>query len=131
MVFVDNYSGAFCNFAAENERQFFLQMKKLTITFVLLLCIVFGASAQEGGGLFGLGPVLSDMEYSNRGGLFDPTSMGGYNLYNQQFGSDVIGGYELYNQTFGQDAPLGSGLLILATSGACYALKKRKNNKKQ
>ena len=75
-------------------------------------------------------------EHGYRGGLFNRNynGYGGYNLYNQLFGSDVIGGYELYNQTFGQDneeAPLGSGLLILTAAGAGYALKKRKNNKKQ
>ena len=92
------------------------------------------------GGLFGRGIVPDEMleeeevffrEHGYRGGLFYPTSMGGYNLYNQLFGSDVIGGYELYNQTFGQDneeAPLGSGLLVLTAAGAFYALRKRKYN---
>ena len=55
---------------------------------------------------------------------------GGYNLINEQFGSDINGGYELHNQTFGQELPLGSGLLILTAAGAGYALKKRKSNKK-
>ena len=38
-------------------------------------------------------------------------------------------GYSITNQTYGQDAPLGSGLLIMAVAGACYAGMKR--NKKQ
>ena len=100
--------------------------KQIAVIMALLLCIADGASAQEGGGLFGYGPVSREMRYRNRGGLFDPTSVGGYNLYNQQFGSDDEGGYELYNQTFGQELPLGSGLLILTVAGAGYALKKKK-----
>ena len=103
-------------------------MKKLTFTFVLFLCIAFGASAQEDGGLFGLGPVSSDLEYSERSGLFNPTAMGGYNLYNQYFGSDTYGGYNLYNQTFGQEVPLGSGWLVMTAVGVGYALKKRKKS---
>ena len=96
----------------------------------LLVFVAVGASAQQsGGGLFGLGPVLSDMEYSTRGGLFNPTGVGGYNLYNQQFGDNQNGGYNLYNQTFGQEVSLGSGLLILTTAGAGYVLRKRKNNR--
>lgn len=95
------------------------------------------------GGLFGMGPLPEELEeeeyFENvgyRGGLFNRNyyGYGGYNLYNQLFGSDVLGGYELYNQTFGQEneeAPLGSGLLIMTAAGAGYALKKRKNNKKQ
>ena len=85
--------------------------------------------------------------YARHGGLFDyydwlymkegersllrhNDAVGGYTLYNQQFGSDQEGGYELYNQTFGQEVPLGSGLLILTAAGASYAIRKRKNNGK-
>ena len=55
----------------------------------------------------------------------------GYNLSNQQFGSDANGGYQLSNQTFGQTTPIGSGLAILVVAGMGYAAaKSRKKNKK-
>ena len=91
-----------------------LKVVRLLLLLYMVMSLSMLTMAQNqtsNGGLFGWGPVSNDMEYSNRGGLFDPTSVGGYNLFNQQFGSDVIGGYELYNQTFGQNVPLGSGLL--------------------
>ena len=58
------------------------------------------------------------------------TGAGGYNLSNQQFGSDN-GGYQLSNQTFGQESPVGSGLAILLMAGMGYAAaKSRKKNQK-
>ena len=97
---------------------------------LLLPLTTIAQNKVSGGGLLGMGALSSEMEYSSRGGLFDPTEKGGYNLYNQHFGSEENGGYELYNQTFGQELPLGSGLLILTAAGAFYALKKRKSNMK-
>lgn len=77
-----------------------------------------------GGGLFGMGP---SGEASPHRSLLNPT---GGNITNQTYGSDADG-FGITNQTYGQDedAPLGSGLLIMAVAGACYAGMKR--NKKQ
>ncbi|MBQ3353953.1 MAG: hypothetical protein IJL04_00265 [Bacteroidales bacterium] len=81
-------------------------------------------NAQNGGGLFGLGP--SGDATPQRSLL---NSSGG-NITNQTYGSDADG-FGITNQTYGQDedAPLGSGLLIMVLAGACYAEMKR--NKKQ
>lgn len=109
--------------------------KRYLKAFVLSLGLAVGlllpvsATAQnEGGGVFGYGN--GSTSEPQRDGMFGVRSLdGGYNLHNQQFGSDN-GGYDLYNQTFGQDAPLGSGLLLLTAAGVGYALKKRKKNNK-
>ena len=116
-------------------------MKKLTFTFVLLLSIAFGASAQEGGGLFGRG-IASDeemeaeeafyWEHGYRGAFFYPP-YGGYNIGTEIFGSDTDGGFNIYTQQFGyeeEETPLGSGCIVLTLAGAAYAIRKRKNNKK-
>ena len=95
---------------------------------VLLMVVAVGATAQEGGGLFGLGPISSDMGYNNRG-LLDPA--GGYNIGTQHFGSDENGGFNIGTQHFGQEAPLGGGWFVLTLAGAAYALKKRRNNHKK
>ena len=116
-------------------------MKKLTLTFVLLLSIAFGASAQEGGGLFGRGfASVEEMEaeeafYWDHGyrGAFICPPYGGYNIGTEIFGSDTYGGYNIYTQQFGYEGtetPLGSGYLVLTLAGAAYAIRKRKNNKK-
>ena len=102
-------------------------LKALVLSMGLVLGMVTPviAQAQWGGGVLGYG---RDAEQISRGGLFgNPDEIGGYFLYNQQFG-DENGGYNLSNQTFGQEVPLGSGLLILMTAAAGYVLKKRKNN---
>ena len=59
---------------------------------------------------------------------------GGYFIHSQTFFDGENYGYNLNNGTFQDvtpEAPLGSGLFIMAAAGAGYALKKRKNNKKQ
>ena len=101
-----------------------------SLMLVVMLSIPFVAIAQNVGnrGMLGRGQEVA--EEGNTRGMMNG-SAGGYNLFNQQFGSDVEGGYELYNQTFGQQLPLGSGLLILTAAGVGYALKKRKSNMKQ
>ena len=72
-----------------------------------------------------------DQQSNNNGGVMGRGSSGGYNLTNQQFGSDANGGYELFNQTFGQESPMGSGLAILMVTGMGYAvMKSRKKNQK-
>ena len=108
-----------------------LKTRLIHLLLFLTLSPAMLSAQNDDGGLFGLGPTSGNTKHRNRGGLFDPTLMGGYNLYNQHFGFDVIGGYELYNQSFGQEEPLGSGLLIMTVAGAGYALTKRKSNKKQ
>lgn len=83
-------------------------------------------NAQNDGsrGLFGMGP---SGEASPHRSLLNPSSG---NITNQTYGSDADG-FGITNQTYGQDesAPLGSGLLMMAVAGACYAGMKR--NKKQ
>ena len=107
----------------------------LLLGLVISLLTVPNLNAQKGGnrGLFGRGITPDDETVYTLGGMLRQMNEDeyGYNLYNQQFGSDEYGGYELYNQTFGQEVPLGSGLFIMAVAGASYALKKRKSNKKQ
>ncbi len=85
-----------------------------------------GVSAQKGGGIFYRGDKAENVDNVS---MMSRGATGGYNLNNQNFGSN---GYELHNQTFGQETtPLGGGLLILVAAGAGYALKKRKNNNKK
>lgn len=102
------------------------RMKTLK-AFVLFLGLLMLTATQmnaqnKGGGLFGMGP---SGEASPHRSLLNPS---GGNITNQTYGSDADG-FGITNQTYGQDAPLGSGLLIMAVAGACYAGMKR--NKKQ
>lgn len=109
-----------------------IKLKRITILLFVTMLLPLHSIAQNQasqGGLFGKGPGSGKLNSYERGGLFDPTGAGGYNLYNQQFGDNQYGGFNLHNQTFGQEVPLGSGLLILTTAGAGYALRKRKNNR--
>lgn len=86
-------------------------MKKSIITLVILFGMAIGAFAQ--GGLFGMGPTreCNSYEYaSNRDGMINlPSSHG--------TGTDQTG----------DPAPLGSGVIMLASLGAAYAMMKRKN----
>ena len=83
-------------------------MKKLALTFAIVLGITLGVSAQEGG-LFGKGATrdAEGVGYSTRGSLIDLPSHGS---------SDD------------QGAPLGSGIAVLVGLGAAYAMTKK--NKK-
>lgn len=98
----------------------------LTLALSAGLLLPLDMNAQKGG-MFARG---NKTESTDNFSMMNRGSTGGYDLHNQQFGSNTIGGYDLHNQTFGQEAPLGSGLLILAAAGAGYALKKRKKNNK-
>jgi hypothetical protein len=82
-------------------------MKKLALTFAIVLGMTIGASAQ---GLFGLGASRGDDNNSvNREGpmINLPTTHG---------------------STDDQGAPLGSGIAVLVGLGAAYAMSKK--NKK-
>ena len=84
-------------------------MKKLALTFAIILGMSLGAFAQKGG-LFGKGPQRDNYESQNEesrveGLLNLPASHG---------------------DTNDQTAPLGGGALLLIGFGAAYALKKRK-----
>lgn len=98
----------------------------LSLTLSIGLLMPLNMNAQNGG-VFGYG---NKTESTDNYSMMNRGSTGGYDLHNQQFGSNTNGGYDLHNQTFGQEAPLGSGLLILAAAGVGYALKKRKKNNK-
>ena len=104
-----------------------LKVLVLSLGLVLGMMIPKMLHAQEGGGVFGFGQYTE--QQSREGLLGDPTTMGYFNLHNQQF-NDGEGGYNLYNQSF-EEVPMGSGLLILTAAGAGYALKKRKSNIKK
>ena len=83
------------------------------------------------GGLFGTNVPT---EQSNAGLLRQGTGGGGYFIHPQTFFDGENYGYNLNNGTFEDvtpEVPLGSGLFIMAAAGAGYALKKRKDNKKQ
>ena len=59
---------------------------------------------------------------------------GGFAIHPQTFFDGENDVYNLHNGTFEDvtpEVPLGSGLFIMAAAGAGYALKKRKDNKKQ
>lgn len=111
-----------------------ISVKSKAVGLLLGLAVALLAApnlnAQDSGnrGLLGRGTASDDKSVYHLGGLLrqNPDTDNGYNLYNQQFGSDENGGYELYNQTFGQEVPFGSGLFIMAVAGVSYALKKRK-----
>jgi hypothetical protein len=109
--------------------------KKRTIvsSLVLVAAMLSAPSAQAQGMLDLLGEYYEeqDQRSTRDGGMMGRGSSGGYNLSNQQFGSDANGGYELFNQTFGQETPVGSGLAILMVAGMGYAaMKSRKKNQK-
>jgi len=82
-------------------------MKRLTLTFAIVLGISLCAFSQNGG-LFGMGPTRGEESYNSRetGSLL--------NLPNN------------HGETNDVQAPLGSGVLLFIGFGAAYALKKRK-----
>ena len=83
-------------------------MKKTLLTIAIVLGIGLGAFAQQGGGLFGMGPQRSS--YDN-----DQTD---------RTGSGLLSLPTSHNQDTDQ-SPLGTGALLLIGFGAAYALKKR------
>ena len=89
-------------------------MKKLILTFAVILGISLSVNAQYlgGGGLFERGDV-TDEEFYGAGGLRDGMF-------------DITPNLPKHDQPGNQDAPLGGGILVLAGLGAAYALSKRK-----
>lgn len=86
-------------------------MKKTFLTIAIVLGMTIGAFAQQGGGLFGMGPQRNS--YENQ---YEETRTGGLLSLPGSHG-------ETEDQP--TDAPLGSGALLLIGFGAAYALKKR------
>ena len=87
-------------------------MKKTVITTAIILGLSFGAFAQQGGGLFGMGQD-PERECSN----------------NRENGLINLPG--AHKQTTDSDAttPIGGGALLLLGFGAAYALKKKKEER--
>lgn len=83
-------------------------MKRIAITFAIVLGITLGASAQNRG-LFGMGP-----EHGESYDSYDRTTNGGLMLPSS------------HGTNTDQDAPLGSGALLLISFGAAYAMKKNR-----
>ena len=103
-------------------------MKKLALTFAIVLGLSFGAYAQNGG-LFGYGE--GEKEESN--------NIAWYSFYQDQNEIDngLFGllrgggtpGLPNHGEDNNQPAPLGSGALLLIGMGAAYALKKRNSKR--
>lgn len=87
-------------------------MKKLIITFAMILGISLSVNAQHfgGGGLFERG-MISDEEFYGAGGLRD--------------GTPLMPNLPVHDSDQNQNAPLSGGLLLLTGLGAAYALSKR------
>jgi hypothetical protein len=102
-----------------------LNMKKLALTFAIVLGISMCSFAQLGGGLFQYGEV-SDEEYYYGTAWYALNQ--NYEFQNQKVGGLFAPGIPVHGQDDNMDAPLGSGALLLIGFGAAYALKKR--NKK-
>ena len=83
-------------------------MKRIAITFAIVLGITLGASAQNRG-RFGMGP-----EHGESYDSYDRTTNGGLMLPSS------------HGTSQDQDAPLGSGALLLISFGAAYAMKKNR-----
>ena len=99
------------------------------IVLLLVLAALLPASTVCAQGVFGRdwdNEYIKEKDYGlmHRGG----NAIGGYNITTELFGNNTLGGYIISTEQFGNDVPLGSGLLVLASAGAAYALKKRKNN---
>ena len=109
-------------------------LKKKTLALTLgLATLVLPLDAQ----VFNHGQHQPYKEQSNTDGSLMNRSTGGgggFVIHPQTFFDGENYGYNLFNGTFEEvtpELPLGSGLFIMAAAGAGYALKKRKDNKKQ
>lgn len=89
-------------------------MKKKLLTLTILLGLALGATAQQGGGLFGRGHDSNETSSNRESGslILLPNA--------HSTGSDI-------NGETGEPAPLGSGIAVLAAMGAAYAIGKKRN----
>ncbi len=90
----------------------------LSMAMALALSIPIGAAAQEG--LFQRG--TSDESFYGNGSAKEATGMLG--------NRSVEATGQINNQVFGQPVPLGSGVLLLLSVSAGYAILKRKEDEK-
>ena len=80
-------------------------MKKLALSFAIILGMTIGVSAQNTGGLFHRGATP---DYDDAGSEINQPAL------------------PRHGQITNQDAPLGSGAMLLIGFGAAYALSKKK-----
>ena len=80
-------------------------MKKLALSFAIILGMTIGVSAQNTGGLFHRG---APPDYDDAGSEINQPAL------------------PRHGQITNQDAPLGSGAMLLIGFGAAYALSKKK-----
>ena len=97
-------------------------MKKLALTFAIVLGISLCSFAQWGGGLFQYGEV-SDEDYYSGSAWYALNQNNEFQLHRDP----LLPGLPNHGQGENQDAPLGSGALLLIGFGAAYALKKKKH----
>lgn len=86
-------------------------MKKTVLTLAIVLGMTIGAFAQEGGGIFGRGPMPGNELYEST------TNSSGPLMLPQVHGAGA--------DQSGETTPLGTGALLLIGFGAAYALKKK------
>lgn len=86
-------------------------MKKTFLTLAIVFGISLGVFAQQGGGLFGMGPQRNSYDYE----------------YDQEYRNGLLALPSSHGQTEDQ-TPLGTGALLLMGFGAAYAMKKRQKH---
>ena len=91
-------------------------MKKLALTFAIILGLGIGAFAQ--GGLFRYGAVCDEEYYGSAYWALDENE--------RTQGLLGFPGLPGHGETDNMDAPLGGGALLLIGFGAAYVLKKRR-----
>ena len=103
-------------------------MKKLALTFAIVLGMSFGALAQDGG-LFGYGEVSETDESSNLAWYSFYQDDNGFGGLFDNLRTTFSPALPIHDQTDNQDAPLTGGALLLIGFGAAYALKKRSSKR--
>jgi len=103
---------------------------------ILLPTVTSAQMIVRHGGLFGYLDWSNLEEEEKVGMLRYNEGYGNFNIFPEQFdqSGNGEGVLNISTQQFdpnNNEAPLGSGLFILAVTGAGYALKKRKNSMKQ
>ena len=107
-------------------------MKKLALTFAIILGISLGAYAQNGG-LFGYGGDEKEESYNIAWYSFYQDQEINHSLfgllrseYNRIYTIDDLNFPNDHGLIANQEAPLGSGILLLIGMGAAYAAAKRR-----